>query len=524
MEEKGLRKALTYHNFNDNAINFKQAAIDIFKMAGIDTDVLRIDGKMTSSERDDKLEKLKTGIRDKFKALAAIGDLIGLRTQRALHADLDLEEPMFAACRGGHIECVKYLIDEGASCLSTPNNKTTCPLYASILINNLECIEAVLGCWTHEHTARLAYDPVHLTLRASRCDSALPVFACIALKFGASFMVLRDAVNFDKVEKVSILLRTNRDILSDWSISPDASVLEFEKKRPYTPSSSIFGNCKSVAMMKTLMMYGVSTLNFSSFRFMGDAENEWMLERKGYSSELHNFDLIGEARVRLLLRGGADLYAKSHTGSATPYSLALALLATEPTHPAARLIVDAAQPWSAATHSLFPNLVRAYVRSLRRLWVQMAFSDKLMGAEIAFSDLWVEFVAQMRVGRELPHRLTLYPLLVGCRVDIITRRDVSASVVSIIGDWESVVVQIAGGEKEKLPLTEVNIDVYPKLCYARIDTAVDPTRAFDPSTRTLRMGCWYGELNKWMGKHEKRMCRFSHPSEGMTIICGDNAI
>mmetsp|Transcript_19338 Transcript_19338/g.49154 ORF Transcript_19338/g.49154 Transcript_19338/m.49154 type:complete len:104 (-) Transcript_19338:174-485(-) len=68
MEEKGLRKALTYHSFNKNAVHFQNTATEIFERTNIDTDVLRIDGKMTSSERDGQLEQLKITLRSTILA------------------------------------------------------------------------------------------------------------------------------------------------------------------------------------------------------------------------------------------------------------------------------------------------------------------------------------------------------------------------------------------------------------------------------------------------------------------------
>jgi len=91
----------------------------------------------------------------------------------------------------------------------------------------------------------------------------------------------------------------------------------------------------------------------------------WVLETSEWTSQLHHVEYLSPARVRQLLVGGADVHASdgSGDGAPTPLGLARALLARNPAHEGASLVIVAAAPWSRANHALFPAHTRARGRA-----------------------------------------------------------------------------------------------------------------------------------------------------------------
>ncbi|KAJ1620058.1 hypothetical protein T492DRAFT_915493 [Pavlovales sp. CCMP2436] len=71
----------------------------------------------------------------------------------------------------------------------------------------------------------------------------------------------------------------------------------------------------------------------------------WVLETSRWSTQLHHLELLPPARVRQLLVGGADVHASdgSGDGAPTPLGLARALLARNPAHEGASLLLRLGQ-------------------------------------------------------------------------------------------------------------------------------------------------------------------------------------
>ncbi|KAJ1634748.1 ankyrin repeat-containing domain protein [Pavlovales sp. CCMP2436] len=116
----------------------------------------------------------------------------------------------------------------------------------------------------------------------------------------------------------------------------------------------------------------------------------WVLETSRWNTPLHHLELLPPARVRQLLVGGADVHASngSGDGAPTPLGLARVLLARDPAHEGASLVVAAAAPWSRENHALFPAHVRARAAELLRLGQLLVREARFAGEEIALLDVW----------------------------------------------------------------------------------------------------------------------------------------
>ena len=122
-----------------------------------------------------------------------------------------------------------------------------------------------------------------------------------------------------------------------------------------------------------------------------DAWEAWLAATRDFTTPLHHAELMPADRARALLRGGADLHARSGPGGRTPLEVARDLVEQGAADgSAAELIVRAAQPWSPRTHELFPEPARR--RAVQLLWTAASYK----GADI--KAWWVAHV--------LPHAIT----------------------------------------------------------------------------------------------------------------------
>ena len=117
---------------------------------------------------------------------------------------------------------------------------------------------------------------------------------------------------------------------------------------------------------------------------------------------LHHLEVCPVQRVRRMLRAGADVHAKRGRPACTPVQRArdLSSLGT-PSEPPARVLLDAASPWSPRNHTLFPAASRRIAAEL--LCIGLRLRDRLMaagrpGAASWSPDIWVQNV--------IPHAVT----------------------------------------------------------------------------------------------------------------------
>jgi len=129
----------------------------------------------------------------------------------------------------------------------------------------------------------------------------------------------------------------------------------------------------------------------------------WVFETSRWSTQLHHLELLAPARVRQLLVGGADVHASdgSGDGAPTPLGLARALLARDPAHEGASLVVAAAAPSSRTNHALFPAHARVRAAELLRLGQLLVREARFAGDEVALLDVWPIVIAHA-LGRSMP--------------------------------------------------------------------------------------------------------------------------
>jgi len=129
----------------------------------------------------------------------------------------------------------------------------------------------------------------------------------------------------------------------------------------------------------------------------------WVSETSRWSTRLHHLELLPEACVRQLLVGGADVHASdgSGDGAPTPLGLARALLARDPAHEGASLVVAAAAPSSRTNHALFPAHARVRAAELLRLGQLLVREARFAGDEVALLDVWPIVIAHA-LGRSMP--------------------------------------------------------------------------------------------------------------------------
>ncbi|KAJ1627475.1 hypothetical protein T492DRAFT_909244 [Pavlovales sp. CCMP2436] len=113
-------------------------------------------------------------------------------------------------------------------------------------------------------------------------------------------------------------------------------------------------------VVQLLCAYGARRVDLRHPGVMLANVRAWVLATGSWSMPLHHLELLPPARVRQLLAGGADVHASDGRGGGapTPLALARALLARDPIHTGAALVVAAAAPWSRENHALFPARAR----------------------------------------------------------------------------------------------------------------------------------------------------------------------
>ena len=127
----------------------------------------------------------------------------------------------------------------------------------------------------------------------------------------------------------------------------------------------------------------------------------WLTATRLWSTPLHHLTIIDGQRARALLRAGADLHAAAEAGGPTPLSLATARRAEgqAPASSPAALVLQAAGPWSPATHPLFPAAARARAVELLLLGQRLSREPRFGTEGGALSDAWMGWVLPHAVQR-----------------------------------------------------------------------------------------------------------------------------
>ena len=120
----------------------------------------------------------------------------------------------------------------------------------------------------------------------------------------------------------------------------------------------------------------------------------WLDESQDWSP-LHHVDIISPEYALEQLRSGASLHTVAGLPCCTPLDRArqhIACGASAVACEVSALIIAASEPWSPATHYLFPPEARARAVSLLRIGFQLAYSPHFQAASCALSDVWVRHV------------------------------------------------------------------------------------------------------------------------------------
>lgn len=151
-------------------------------------------------------------------------------------------------------------------------------------------------------------------------------------------------------------------------------------------------------LVKLLCSYGASRTAQSALgctaadyaAAYGNHELHAWLKETLHWTPLHHVELLTPARARALLRAGADL----QHGSPSPLERAQAIGGE-----AAKLVVLAAQPWSAQTHGLFSEAARAHARAVLLLAYQLGKQPQYAMQAQALVDIWVHHLLPIAVSR-----------------------------------------------------------------------------------------------------------------------------
>jgi len=116
---------------------------------------------------------------------------------------------------------------------------------------------------------------------------------------------------------------------------------------------------------------------------------EWLIESRDWCTPLHHLELLSYARALAQLHAGASLHVRAHDEAPSPLDMARA----RPDGPVAQLLLRASQPWSPATHSIYPLEAQRFARTL--LWLGVGLAASLPDKDASFvpwMDVWLEFV------------------------------------------------------------------------------------------------------------------------------------
>eukprot|EP00931_Biecheleriopsis_adriatica_P091922 TRINITY_DN65769_c0_g1_i1.p1 TRINITY_DN65769_c0_g1~~TRINITY_DN65769_c0_g1_i1.p1 ORF type:complete len:266 (-),score=39.88 TRINITY_DN65769_c0_g1_i1:244-1041(-) len=129
-----------------------------------------------------------------------------------------------------------------------------------------------------------------------------------------------------------------------------------------------FGHLKAVQILSAYGARRSHVCMGGCFAFEAAAAHacivEWLAVSRDWSTPLHHASVLPVGHVRHLLRSGASIHKRKRNVSrrcASPLELAAV---AETSQESCRLILLAAQPWSASTHELFPRAARTRAKKL----------------------------------------------------------------------------------------------------------------------------------------------------------------
>jgi len=329
------------------------------------------------------------------------------------HADLaQLNEatPLFVASQEGHVEILAALLAAGARVEGAKRSDGSTPLWAASANGHTGAVSALLAagaevdpiCQDDPEDDATAATPLWVASSGGHADMVSALLnACASIDWSARddrWTPLMAASQPGHVEVLTVLLEAGAAVNQTDHGGRTAMVF-----------ACAVGH---LTCIKLLSLYGATRTfhaapddHYTAEQVAEGHDHEalaaWLVESRLWSTPLHHLCIIGSARARELLRGGADLHAAAAAGGPTPLSLAQALRAAGDAAEgsAASLVLAAAGPWGPRTHSLFPATARTFAAELLLIGHQLSRQPRFAGEEISLVDVWTQLVMPFAVVR-----------------------------------------------------------------------------------------------------------------------------
>jgi hypothetical protein len=324
-------------------------------------------------------------VEDKAEVVRAL-----LKKNGALMAQA--EQALMVACHHGNVDCVRALLEAGASVAQAMQDGTTALMHAC-QFGHMMCVRVLLwaGALVEQATRAgitalmVACGEGHVECVRALLEAGAPVAQ--AMQDGTTALLL--ACVYGHVDCVRALLEAGAPV----SRIGNGGFRVLARARPHLP------------LLQLLCVHGARRRDLTELELdkMPEDCRAWIRATWRWTSELHHLELLPPARVRELLVEGADPHACDGGADAPkPLFLARELLQRVSGHEGAQLVVRAAAPWSpSVNHSLFPARARARAVKLFVLGHLLARErSELVIAGQAFIDVWAEHIMPHALARD----------------------------------------------------------------------------------------------------------------------------
>lgn len=315
----------------------------------------------------------------------------------AEHAARDGSTALMHASRAGHVSCIRSLLDDAGAPVEQADSSGQAALAYASASGRVDSVLALVGAGAdvacREYT--LGWTALFHACRFGRLACARALIAAgadVSVEAHDAATALRVATQCGELECARALL--------DAGATSTPSVIEAVHLAP---------SHKQLDMLALLCAYATSRRAASrALKRVGASSllcANWLASTKRWTTPLHHLEFLSTARVRALLRSGADVLASDRKADApTPIGVAIQLLARDPKDERAALVSLAAGPWSPCAHTLFPDAARSRAVELALVGARLArVVERSCGdatdAEMAFRDVWLAHVMPHAIDR-----------------------------------------------------------------------------------------------------------------------------
>ena len=292
---------------------------------------------------------------------------------------------LLVACRNGHADVARLLIEEGADVGQAMNDGATPLLMA--------CLNG------HDDVARLLIEK-DADVGQAKNDGASPLLiagqnghldvARLLLENGAEVgQAKNDGVSplfiaslNGHLDVARLLLHEGADV--GQAVNDGASPLIIASHNGHLPCVQLLSSYGAPRTSEAFEAEEVAT------RRGHDDTVAWLILSRQWSTPLHHLAIIDAARARALIRVGADLHAAAAAGGPTPLSLARAAAVLDGSP--ADLVLRAARPWSRETHALRCPAARSRAVKVMLLGCLVSRLPRFEGDGGVILRVWVERV------------------------------------------------------------------------------------------------------------------------------------